>query len=112
MEAKSGVWKDKGLPLQQEIIFASTGTKKPSDPPDKYVGGSAGSDIQTNPPATNEVVQKLDKTYARRKIRCLRRRCLRRSTKRSMQKKMERNPDAGRDYEVRGPAEGAVEIDP
>ncbi|HET6250606.1 MAG TPA: transaldolase family protein [Tepidisphaeraceae bacterium] len=59
-------WADKGLPRQQEIIFASTGTKKPSDPPDKYVDALAGSDIQTNPPATNEVVQKLDKKYTRK----------------------------------------------
>lgn len=59
-------WKDKGLPLQQEIIFASTGTKKPSDPPDKYVEALAGSDIQTNPPATNEAVYKLNKKYARK----------------------------------------------
>ena len=58
-------WKDKNLPLKQEIIFASTGTKKPSDPPDKYVAALAGSDIQTNPPATNEAVQKLNKTYSR-----------------------------------------------
>src|SRR6202012_3199898 len=56
-------WKDKGLALQQEIIFASTGTKKPSDPPDKYVEALAGSDIQTNPPATNDAVEKLDKNY-------------------------------------------------
>jgi transaldolase len=59
-------WNDKHLPLQQEIIFASTGTKKPSDPPDKYVEALAGSDIQTNPPATNEAVEKLNKTYSRR----------------------------------------------
>jgi len=59
-------WKDKNLRLQQEIIFASTGTKKPSDPPDKYVEALAGSDIQTNPPATNEAVQKLNKTYTRK----------------------------------------------
>ena len=58
-------WKDKGLRLQQEIVFASTGTKKPTDPPDKYVAALAGSDIQTNPPATNEAVQKLNKTYTR-----------------------------------------------
>jgi len=58
-------WKDKNLPLQQEIIFASTGTKKPSDPPDKYVEALAGSDIQTNPPATNDAVEKLNKTYTR-----------------------------------------------
>jgi transaldolase len=59
-------WKDKGLPLQQEIIFASTGTKKKTDSPDKYVEALAGSDIQTNPPATNEAVQKLNKTYTRK----------------------------------------------
>jgi transaldolase len=59
-------WKDKGLALQQEIIFASTGTKKPTDPPDKYVEALAGSDIQTNPPATNDAVDKLDKTYTRK----------------------------------------------
>ena len=59
-------WQGKGLKLQQEIIFASTGTKKPSDPPDKYVDALAGSDIQTNPPATNEAVQKLNKTFTRK----------------------------------------------
>ena len=59
-------WKDKGLPLQQEIIFASTGTKKPTDPADKYVDALAGSDIQTNPPATNEAVEKLNKVYTRK----------------------------------------------
>lgn len=58
-------WGPKNLPLKQEIIFASTGTKKPSDPPDKYVAALAGSDIQTNPPATNEAVEKLNKTYTR-----------------------------------------------
>ena len=58
-------WKDKGLSLQQEIIFASTGTKKPTDSPDKYVEALAGSDIQTNPPATNDAVAKLNKTYTR-----------------------------------------------
>lgn len=58
-------WKDKGLKLEQEIVFASTGTKKPTDPPDKYVEALAGSDIQTNPPATNDAVEKLNKTYTR-----------------------------------------------
>ena len=58
-------WQDKNLRLHQEIIFASTGTKKKSDPPDKYVEALAGSDIQTNPPATNEAVEKLNKTYTR-----------------------------------------------
>jgi transaldolase len=59
-------WAAKNLPLKQEIIFASTGTKKPSDPADKYVDALAGSDIQTNPPATNDAVQKLNKTYSRK----------------------------------------------
>lgn len=58
-------WKDKNLPLTQEIIFASTGTKKPTDAPDKYVEALAGSDIQTNPPATNDAVEKLNKQYSR-----------------------------------------------
>jgi len=58
-------WKDKQLPLKQEIIFASTGTKMPEDPKDKYVAALAGSDIQTNPPETNEAVEKLGKTYTR-----------------------------------------------
>ncbi len=58
-------WKDKNLKLQQEIIFASTGVKKPTDPPDKYVEALAGSDIQTNPPATNEAVEKSNKAYIR-----------------------------------------------
>lgn len=50
-------WADKYLPLKQEIIFASTGTKKPTDPPWKYVEAFAGSDIETNPPQTNDLVQ-------------------------------------------------------
>ncbi len=58
-------WKNKGLRLQQEIVFASTGVKKPGDPPDKYVEAFAGGDIQTNPPATNEAVKKSPKTYTR-----------------------------------------------
>lgn len=52
-------WQEKNLPLKQEIVFASTGTKDPKDPPDKYVAALAGSDIQTNPPSTNAAVQQL-----------------------------------------------------
>jgi transaldolase len=60
-----GFWKDKGLRLQQEIVFASTGVKKKDDPPDKYVEAFAGGDIQTNPPATNEAVESSPKAYTR-----------------------------------------------
>ena len=49
----------------QEMIFASTGTKKPDDPPWKYVEAFAGSDIETNPPATNEAVAKSGRTFTR-----------------------------------------------
>ena len=58
-------WADKNLPLEQEIVFASTGTKKPEDPKDKYVAALAGSDIQTNPPATNDAVDQLGHEYTR-----------------------------------------------
>lgn len=58
-------WKDKRVPLAQEIIFASTGTKKPEDQPWKYVEAFAGSDIQTNPPATNDAVAKSGRTFTR-----------------------------------------------
>ena len=47
------------------MIFASTGTKKKEDPPTKYVAAFAGSDIETNPPATNEAVQKSGMTFTR-----------------------------------------------
>jgi transaldolase len=63
--ANQAFWKDKNLPLQQEIIFASTGTKKLSDAPDKYIEAVAGSDIQTNPPATNDAAETSGKTYTR-----------------------------------------------
>ena len=58
-------WKDKQTPLKQEMIFASTGTKKKDDPPWKYVEAFAGSDIETNPPATNEAVEKSGRTITR-----------------------------------------------
>jgi transaldolase len=58
-------WADKHLPLKQEIIFASTGTKTKGDPAWKYVEAFAGSDIETNPPLTNELVQASGRTFAR-----------------------------------------------
>src|SRR5213075_1879520 len=47
------------------MIFASTGTKKKTDSPVKYVAAFAGSDIETNPPATNEAVAKSGLTFTR-----------------------------------------------
>ncbi len=56
-------WADKKLPLKQEMIFASTGTKKKDDPAWKYVEAFAGSDIETNPPATNAAVAASGRTF-------------------------------------------------
>lgn len=56
-------WADKNLKLDQEMIFASTGTKKPEQPKDYYVAALAGSDIQTNPPATNAALDEMGNTY-------------------------------------------------
>ncbi len=58
-------WSEHRTALAQEMIFASTGTKKPNDPAWKYVAAFAGSDIETNPPATNEAVQKSGLTFTR-----------------------------------------------
>jgi transaldolase len=58
-------WADKKLPHAQEMIFASTGVKKPTDKPWKYVEAFAGSDIETNPPATNDAVAKSGLTFTR-----------------------------------------------
>jgi len=59
-------WADKGLPLKQEMVFASTGTKDKADAPWKYVEALAGGDIQTNPPATNAAVAASGRAFARR----------------------------------------------
>jgi transaldolase len=58
-------WADKKLPLKQEMIFASTGTKKKEDPHWKYVEAFAGSDIETNPPKTNDDVEASGRTITR-----------------------------------------------
>ncbi|NNJ25219.1 transaldolase family protein [Alienimonas chondri] len=58
-------WAGKKIPLAQEMIFASTGAKLEGDPPEKYVAALAGSDIQTNPPSTNDALRKMDKTFTR-----------------------------------------------
>ncbi|MDG2380671.1 MAG: transaldolase family protein [Pirellulaceae bacterium] len=59
-------WAQHATRLQQEMIFASTGTKDPQDDPWKYVAAFAGSDIETNPPATNDAVQQSDVSFCRR----------------------------------------------
>lgn len=58
-------WANKGFALRQEMIFASTGTKKKDDPAWKYVEAFAGSDIETNPPATNKAVQESGRTFTK-----------------------------------------------
>lgn len=58
-------WSEHPTPLKQEIVFASTGTKNADDPPWKYVIALAGSDIQTNPPATNEAIANSDVKFSR-----------------------------------------------
>ena len=58
-------WADKNVPLKQEMIFASTGKKFPTDTDWKYVEAMAGSDIETNPPATNDAVEKSGRTFTR-----------------------------------------------
>jgi transaldolase len=63
--ANQAFWKQHPTPLTQEIVFASTGTKKLTDPPWKYVESLVGSDIQTNPPATNDAVQASGKIFTR-----------------------------------------------
>ena len=64
-QANREFWSDKKLPLAQEMIFASTGTKKPNDPAWKYVEAFAGSDIETNPPDTNDKVEQSGRTITR-----------------------------------------------
>ncbi len=60
-----GFWKVHPTELEQEMIFASTGTKNASDAPWKYVSALAGSDIQTNPPETNAAVANSSEVFTR-----------------------------------------------
>src|SRR5690606_33480663 len=52
-------WADKNLRLKQEIVFASTGRKLDWQGEDYYVENLAGSDIMTNPPETNDAIERL-----------------------------------------------------
>ena len=101
-------WKDKGLRLQQEIVFASTGVKKPGDPPDKYVEAFAGGDIQTNPPATNEAVEKSPKTYTRHIDQMPAPSIVSEIDRKVDMVKLERRADGGGHREIRRAAEGAA----
>ena len=56
-------WQGKGTKLQQEIIFASTGKKLDWQDEDYYPRQLAGSDIQTNPPKTNDAIAQMGKEY-------------------------------------------------
>ncbi len=49
-------WADKNCPLEQEIIFASTGKKLDWQDDDFYPKHIAGGGIQTNPPETNDAI--------------------------------------------------------
>lgn len=64
-QANQRFWADKPIKREQEIVFASTGAKLDWQPADYYVEPLAGSDIQTNPPQTNEQLEQLGKTYKR-----------------------------------------------
>jgi len=65
-QSNNKFWAQFGLPLKQEIIFASTGKKLPTDTDWKYVEALAGSDIETNPPGTNDAVEKSGRTFTRK----------------------------------------------
>jgi transaldolase len=58
--ANRDFWRANATPCQQEMVFASTGVKTAGESPWKYVAAFAGSDIQTNPPATNSAVAESD----------------------------------------------------
>ena len=62
-QANKSFWEKHQTPLKQEMVFASTGTKDPAMPADYYVSALVGSDIQTNPPATNEAVDRSGESY-------------------------------------------------
>ena len=58
-------WKAHPTPLEQEIVFASTGVKQAGLDPCRYVAALAGDDIQTNPPATNEAADDPTRSFTR-----------------------------------------------
>lgn len=63
--ANRDFWLANQTPLEQEIVFASTGVKQPGVDPCLYVAALAGDDIQTNPPATNASADEPSRTFVR-----------------------------------------------
>jgi len=61
--ANRDFWKGHPTPLEQEIVFASTGVKQAGLDPCRYVAALAGDDIQTNPPATNHAADDPTRTF-------------------------------------------------
>ena len=107
--ANQEFWSKRATPLRQEMIFASTGTKKPEDPPWKYVAALAGSDIQTNPPATNAAVEKSGLTFKRMVDQLPPADVLAEIAAKVDQEKLEDSPDARGRGQVRRSAKGAAE---
>jgi transaldolase len=58
-------WSTHPQRLDQEIVFASTGTKNPADRKWKYVAALAGSDIQTIPPETLATIEEASPSFRR-----------------------------------------------
>ena len=58
-------WKTHPTPLQQEIIFASTGVKQKGLDACTYVSALAGDGIQTNPPATTQAAAEPSRSFSR-----------------------------------------------
>jgi transaldolase len=63
--ANRDFWQARPTPLEQEIVFASTGVKQAGVDPCLYVAALAGDDIQTNPPATNAAAAEPSRTFSR-----------------------------------------------
>lgn len=64
--ANRDFWAAHPTPLEQEIVFASTGVKQAGVDPCRYVAALAGDDIQTNPPATNDAADAPGRSFTRR----------------------------------------------
>ena len=73
-------WAERSTPLAAGDRFRQHGHEETGDPPWKYVEAFAGSDIETNPPATNEAVAQSGRTFARQVDQLPRRPWSRRST--------------------------------